>query len=155
PVMTPRLALVALLALLVPGVIGSRAAEPWADARLPVKDGLELWLDAGRLNAARQAQGQAALKTGETVAVWPDASKLGRHVRQDPKTAQPRLVRIGEDWLVRFDGDDDHLRRVGLDRKLDAFTVFLVAAPRANPGDFRAFLAANQPGRRDYETGFT
>jgi hypothetical protein len=45
--MTLRLAFVALLALLVPGVVGSRAAEPWADARLPVKDGLELWLDAG------------------------------------------------------------------------------------------------------------
>jgi putative heme-binding domain-containing protein len=152
--MIPRPALVAVLALTILPV-SSRAAEPWADARLPVQDGLQLWLDAGRLNAARQAKGQAALKTGAAVESWPDASGLGRNVRQEKTNAQPRLVRVGDDWLVHFDGDDDHLRRVGLNRTLDAFTIFLVAAPRANPGDFRAFLAANEPGRRDYETGFT
>lgn len=155
--MTPRPALVALLAVLsvAPWVAGPRAAEPWADDRLPVKDGLELWLDAGRLNAARQAQKQAALKTGEAMETWPDASGHGRHVRQDTKDARPRLMRVGDEWLVRFDGADDYLRRAGLNRTLDAFTVFLVVAPHANPGDFRGFLAANEPGRRDYETGFT
>jgi putative heme-binding domain-containing protein len=152
--MNSRSALAALLAITVWSV-GLQAAEPWADSRLPVKDGLELWLDASRVNAARQAQGQPVLKPGEAVETWPDASGLGRHVRQETKAARPGLVRVGEDWLVRFDGEEDHLRRIGLNRTLDAFTVFLVAAPRANPGIFRAFLAANEPNRRDYETGFT
>ena len=63
-------------------------------------------------------------------------------------------MRVGGDWVVRFDGADDHLRRTGLNRSLDACTVFVVAAPHANPGGYRGFLAANEAGRRDYETGF-
>ncbi|HZY89371.1 MAG TPA: hypothetical protein VFE78_31400, partial [Gemmataceae bacterium] len=132
----------------------ARAAERWAAPDLRVVEGLELWLDAARLNAARLAQGQAALKPGEQVETWFDASGQGRHVAQTAKAARPRLVRVGQDWLVRFDGADDHLRRTGLKRSLDACTVFVVAAPHDNPGDFRGFLAANAAGRRDYETGF-
>lgn len=32
----------------------SAGAEPWADPQLPVKDGLELWLDASRQREAAQ-----------------------------------------------------------------------------------------------------
>ena len=45
----------------------ARAVEKWADPKLTVQGGLELWLDAGQLNAARQAQGLPALKNGEAV----------------------------------------------------------------------------------------
>ena len=155
--MLPRrfLSAVVLLAgfLLSSSVAG--AAESWADPAMRVTEGLELWLDAARLNAARQAQGQAALKAGDAVETWFDASGQARHMSQAEQAARPRLVRVGQDWLVRFDGADDHLRRAGLNRSLDACTVFVVAAPHDNPGDFRGFLAANQAGRRDYETGFT
>jgi putative heme-binding domain-containing protein len=133
----------------------ARAAERWADPTLRVVEGLELWLDAAHLNAARQARGQAPSKVGEPVETWFDASGQKRHVGQTVKAAWPRLVRVGQDWLVRFDGADDHLRRTGMKRSLDACTVFVVAAPHDNPGDFRGFLAANEAGRRDYETGFT
>ena len=37
----------------------SRPLEPWADPGLKVTRGLVLWLDAGRLNAARKAHGRA------------------------------------------------------------------------------------------------
>jgi putative heme-binding domain-containing protein len=131
------------------------AAEKWADDRLPAVEGLELWLDAGRVQAARQARGEALLKPGDALPAWPDASGHGRHVTQPRKEAQPRLVQIGDHWVVRFDGLDDHLRLTGLNKALEAFTVFLVAAPHDNPGDFRAFLAGNETGKRDYETGFT
>jgi tetratricopeptide (TPR) repeat protein len=132
-----------------------RAAERWADPGLRVVKGLELWLDASRLNAARQAGGQAPLKAGDEVETWYDNSGKGRHVSQAVQAARPQLVRVGQDWLVRFDGADDHLRCTGQDRSLDACTVFVVAAPQANPGGHLAFLAANEAGRRDYETGFT
>jgi putative heme-binding domain-containing protein len=141
----------AFLLFLSPG----RGAEKWADPRLSVVEGLELWLDAGRVNDARASQGQAALKSGSLLETWFDASGHGRHVRQPNKACQPRLLQVGADQVVRFDGEDDHLRCTGLDRTLDACTVFLVAAPHANPGDFRGFLAINQTGKRDYETGFT
>jgi tRNA A-37 threonylcarbamoyl transferase component Bud32 len=132
-----------------------QTAERWADPGLHVVQGLELWLDAARLNAARQAGDQAPLKAGDEVETWFDSSGKGRHVAQAVPAGRPRLVRVGEDWLVRFDGDDDHLRCTGLDRSLDTCTVFVVAAPQANPGGFCALLAANEAGRRDYETGFT
>src|SRR5205085_2044395 len=54
-----------------------------------------------------------------------------------------------------FDGEDDHLRLTGGTEELKAFTVFLVVAPRSNPGDFRGFFALNAPNGRDYETGIT
>src|SRR4029077_19409177 len=56
---------------------------------------------------------------------------------------------------VRFDGKDDHLRLTGLNQTLDAFNVFVVAAPHENLGDFRGFLSANALNKRDFETGFT
>ena len=137
-----------------------RAAERWAGPALRVTDGLELWLDAARLNAARQSQGQTALKDGDPVETWFDASGQGRHVSQAAAAARPRLVRVGQDWLVRFDGADDHLRRTGLNRSLDACTVFVVAAPQRpghgetggvyleNVGDCREanFIAAGRAG---------
>jgi putative heme-binding domain-containing protein len=131
-----------------------RRAEPGAALALPVVEGLELWLDAGRINAAPKGQGPAAPKPGDPVPAWPDVSGRGRHVRQGARSAQPRLVRVGEDWVVRF-GGSAFLRHGGPARSVAGLTVFVVAAPHANPGDFRGFLAANAAGRRDYETGFT
>jgi hypothetical protein len=126
----------------------------WADPRLGVTDGLELWLDAGRLNAARQARGLDSLKSGDAIETWFDASGHGRSVRQSVAASRPQLVRVGEDWLVRFDGTDNHLRCTGQNRFLSGATVFAVAAPRANPGGFRALLAANEKDQRDHRTGF-
>src|SRR5207248_11445811 len=42
--------LLALLLLATPQT--ASAVEPWADPKLPVTDGLELWLDAGHLDPA-------------------------------------------------------------------------------------------------------
>ena len=56
---------------------------------------------------------------------------------------------------MRFDGEDDHLRLTGGKDELKAFTVFVVLAPRRNPGGFRGFFALNAPNGRDYETGLT
>jgi putative heme-binding domain-containing protein len=112
-----------------------------------VTAGLELWLDAAKQPAPRP--------NGAAIDTWPDGSGKGRHLRQPLPAAQPRRVQIGDSWLVRFDGQDDHLRCTGLNQSLTAGTVFIVAAPHSNTGDFRAFFAANAPGQRDYETGFT
>lgn len=128
---------------------------PWADPRLKVLSGLELWLDAGRINAARQAQGQPPFKSDALLDLWPDSSEHGRHVVQAAKNARPRLLQVEDGWIVRFDGVDDYLRRTTANLSLQACTVFAVAAPHDNPGDFRGFLAVNEAGRRDYESGFT
>jgi tetratricopeptide (TPR) repeat protein len=137
--------------------VKARTTQPvgrWVALGLPVVEGLELWLGAARLNPARQARGLAPLKDGDPVETWFDDSGQERHVGQPAPAARPRLVRVGPDWLLRFDGADDHLRRTGMNRSLDACTVFVVAAPHANPGGFRAFLAANEAGKNDAQTGF-
>jgi putative heme-binding domain-containing protein len=128
--------------------VGMPAAEPWADQRLPVTAGLELWFDAATLPA------RGPLAQGAKLEAWPDGSGNERHVVQKEVPARPAAVRVGDRWAVRFDGKDDHFRITGLDRSLDAVTVFLVAAPHNNPGTFSAFCAANAKHQRDYESGF-
>ncbi len=122
--------------------VSSAAPEAWTDAKLPVRDGLQLWLDATRIN-------------GEIVGDWRDGSGHGRHVRQELAVARPTLAKLGGSAVVRFDGVDDHLRAVQPGGELKTFTVFVVAAPRANPGFFRGLMAFNAKDRRDYETGLT
>lgn len=128
---------------------------PWADPALPVRGGMALWLDAARLVQSHALEKQPPLKDGSAVPVWFDGSGHGHHVRQADANKQPKLVCVGDAWVVRFDGVDDHLRTVDVGEKLSAFTVFIVAAPHANPGDFRGFMALNKKNGRDYETGFT
>jgi putative heme-binding domain-containing protein len=128
----------------------SHAAEKWADERLPVATGLEMWFDASRLPNVKPK-----LEAGTNLDSWPDASGNKRNPTQASAGARPVAIRAGDDWAVRFDGQDDHLRITGLGKSLDAVTVFLVAAPHGNPGNFSGFCAANAKDRRDYESGFT
>ncbi len=132
------------------------AQEKWADAGLPVKPGLVLWLDAGRLADAWRVHGKPMLLPGARLDVWHDASGQGRHFVQRLQPSQPRYVSAGDGRaVVRFDGQNSFLERTGLGRATKELTVFLVAAPRSNTGGFRAFLAGHQTGQNDYTTGFT
>ena len=121
-------------------------AEP-ATAELP---GLELWLDANATAAAT-----ANAKSGSPLAEWKDRSPVHRSALQPVAVRQPQLVKVGDSWVARFDGDDDHLRVLGVQKKLTAFSMFVVAAPHSNLGFFRGLVAFNQSDRRDYESGFT
>jgi putative heme-binding domain-containing protein len=144
------LAALVLGALALAGADRPRTAvEKWADPRLPVTAGLELWLDASRAN------GDQLMPHDGKLEVWYDASGKGRHLRQPAADARPTRLPAGGSAIVRFDGLDDHLRAVKQAAELETFTVFLVAAPRHNPGGFRAALAFNAAGRRDFETGLT
>lgn len=142
-----------LLAVLAFGV-ASHAADPkpaaiekWADSKLPVSAGLELWLDASRVGGDKPVPLDGKLET------WADASGKGRHLRQSTADARPLRTPVAGLAVVRFDGVDDHLRAVKQKAELDQFTVFVVAAPRQNAGGFRGVLAFNAPDGRDYETG--
>ncbi len=136
-----------LLAVLALAGAGVRAAEKWADAKLPVTSGLELWLDAARATADKPPPLDGKLET------WADASGKGRHLVQPKANARPVRTPVGTSSVVRFDGEDDHLRAVKQGLTADTFTVYVVAAPRQNPGGFRGVLAFNSPDGRDYETG--
>src|SRR5262245_11706275 len=141
-----------ILCTLAVAITASRAgaAEKWADERLPVTSGLELWFDVSRIAASGRK-----LEAGGKLESWPDASGNGGTLNQASANARPVLVKAGDSWVVRFDGQDDHLRLTSLGRSADALTVFLVVAPHSNPGNFCGFCAANGKYQRDYETGFT
>ena len=140
----PRL-LLALLVLLGPSVC---AAQPRADERLFVRDGLTLWLDA---NAATEEK----LPADGKLSGWRDLSGKSRHLSQTVADKQPRQIKLGSAAVVRFDGIDDHLRAIQQGAKLESLTIFLVAAPQQNAGGFRGFLAFNKTGERDYASGLT
>lgn len=139
-----------LLAVLVFGVVAHAtdpAVEKWADPKLTVSAGLELWLDASRAGGDKPVPLDGKLET------WADASGKGRHLRQPTADARPNRVPVAGLAVVRFDGVDDHLRAVKQKAEVEQFTLFVVAAPRQNAGGFRGVLAFNAPDGRDYETG--
>ncbi|WP_337176491.1 ThuA domain-containing protein [Paludisphaera sp.] len=127
-----------------------RPLEPWADPGLKVTRGLALWLDAGRLNAARQAHGQPELSDGQRVETWYDASGRGWDVAQAREEARPKFLQ----GALRFDGEATYLMRAGLESRLKEFTLFVVAAPLSNAGGFRAFAAMHRDGQEDYTSAF-
>jgi len=144
-------AVVAAIALVA---IESSAIERWADPKLPVREGLELWFDASRENAAREGR-RPLVANGGPLDQWHDASGLKRHVRQPVSPARPRLIRESGGAVVRFDGNDDFLSAANLESSFTNITLFIRAAPRTNAGGFRAFLAFNRAGENDYTSGMT
>ena len=129
------------------------AAEPWADPGLTVRDGIVLWLDAARLDEGRAALGKPALRDGDPVDLWPDASGNGLHALQDAAGTQPSFRPTEGFAAVRFDvrGTSLRVRRPGASS--EGATVFIVAAPYS-PGEwFSAFFSASAPGGNDFQTG--
>ena len=137
----------ALFAFFFLSGLSSYAAEPWANADLPVRDGLEFWLDASRATADVPPPVDGKLKQ------WRDASGKNRTFLSPEISSQPSLLKIGNAAIVRFDGIDDHFRAVNQNASLDAFTIVMVAAPRQNPGHFSALMAFNAENERDYASG--
>jgi putative heme-binding domain-containing protein len=125
----------------------SADVEPWADPKLPVKDGLVVWFDATR------AWGNQFAPADGKLAEWLDASGNGRHAKQAAEAARPVRLPVGPSAVVRFDGVDDYLRAVPKTGELKSFTLFAVAAPRQNAGQPRGLLAFNAAGRTDSTSG--
>jgi putative heme-binding domain-containing protein len=152
-------ALTSVACLFAPAIASTEekttAPEKWRHPALKVTAGLQLWLDAGRQNAARRALARRELRPGDRVDCWYDASGHGRHLLQKEPAKQPTFQEGDEVVSVRFDGEDSFLVLREPKKSFQAITVFLVVAPFANPGDFRAFLAMNQDGKNDYTSGLT
>jgi len=89
------------------------------------------------------------------VAVLADRAAADRAFTQGVEDSRPVSIAVGGGRVLRFDGVDDHLRVTGTGMRAEALTLFIVAAPHANPGDFRGLFATNAPGARDYESGLT
>ncbi len=142
------------------GIFSLPALEPWADDQLPVRAGLELWLDASRENPARTPSKKFRPKeelpripNGAPLDIWHDASGHKRDVVQFVPSARPRVIQGLRGTTVRFDGKDDFLMMSRREQDLTNFTIFIQTAPRTNEGGLRAFLATSRSGKNDYSTG--
>ena len=119
------------------------AIEPWADANLPVHDGLELWLDASHATGDK-----AAGRTTARLASGATPPGKGRHLRQsDEERPARRSSKSAPPASSASTASTTILRPIGQNAELESFTLVLVAAPRQNIGAFRAFLALNAAER--------
>ena len=121
----------------------------WADATLPVKDAVELWLDATRENEAREAHYMNRLANGDAAELWHDSSGHDRHLVQWTHSARPR-------WnagAVEFDGDDSLAALLTPGVQLKEATIFVVAAVPASAGDFPALISLARRGANDFTSG--
>ena len=135
----------------------SGAADPWSDPKLPVSDGLELWLDATRIAQASEAAGAAPPRPGAAVGAWYDGSGNKRHAQQPAQGRRPilktDLVPGGPAPVMLFDGRDDGLVADVAGMNLKDFTLIAVASPFSNGGFYRAILAANEANQNDFTSG--
>ncbi len=129
------------------------ALEPWADDKLPVTNGLELWLDAARQGTARTALKLPGLTANTATDTWFDGSGLNRHVSQRLQDSRPRFQPLANSASFRFDGKDDFFSAANLNASFTNATVFIVAAPKNNLGTYPGFLAFNKRGVNDYRSG--
>ncbi len=139
---------------LLVAALAASAAEPWADAKLPTDKGLELWFEATKQTAARQARKLPAMNDNSLVDVLLDGSGQQRDLTQRVADAQPKFKSAGASAFLRFDGKDDFLAAANLRRVLTNCTVFIVAAPKANAGNFPGLLSFAATSQNDYTTGF-
>ena len=131
-----------------------RAAEPWADSRLSVTNGLLLWLDVSRQTAARGAAGLTPLQSwNDAPDVLLDGSGARRDVFQPLLASRPKFRQEFNGAMLSFDGTNDFLSAAPAGKTETNLTVFVVAAPRSNAGFFRGFFAFNASGQNDYTTG--
>lgn len=123
------------------------AAEP------PVRDGLVLWLDAAAQGAARQAASLPPIRSQQPVDILLDSSGHTRQAVQPAADRRPLYVTDGEAAFLKFDGKDDFLAITGPRQLAPAVTVFVLAAPKANAGNFMALFGAAEAGKNDYTSG--
>ena len=125
----------------------ARAADP------PVRDGLWLWLDAAAQREARQSASFPGTGHLQPVDFFLDTSGHNRRARQLAPDRRPVLHSDGETAFLKFDGKDDFLLVSANPETTAALTIFVLAAPRTNPGGFSAFLGSARTGQNDYASG--
>ncbi|MEY3458321.1 MAG: hypothetical protein RL215_1478 [Planctomycetota bacterium] len=115
----------------------------------PIANGLKIALSAAPENA------NTSSTTSDPVALLPNLAGTTEPFQQPNPNRRPKRIQIGNSWVLRFDGQDDCLRLENTTLSTTSATIFIVAAPHNNPGDFRGLFAANAGNARDYESGFT
>lgn len=118
-----------------------------ANGSLP-KDNLILSLNAKELAT------QFSEESTPRIEAWQNLANAQLSAQQAEKSSRPELVFIEDQPVVRFDGEATYLRIESQPTTASQLTLFVVAAPYENPGDFRGIVSTNAIGQRDYQSGF-
>lgn len=122
-------------------------------AAVPVKEGLVLNLDAADQTGVRQRSSLAPALNLRPLDQWLDSSGSGLAAVQQAAGSRPVFHADGTEAFVSFDGKDDFLPITGPRRLTPAATIFVLAAPRGNPGGFSALFSTAEAGKNDYTSG--
>src|SRR5688572_28096129 len=95
-------------------------------AELPVVEGLILRVDAS----------SQSVRSQQPVDVVADTSSRGLRGFQLVPERRPALVSDKSVAYFKFDGKDDFLAFTGTKESTAELTVFVLAAPKSNPGNF-------------------
>jgi len=131
----------------------ARGVETWSDPQMPVKDGLEIWLDGSRQREAVRERGLRPVMEAAPMPMFADGSGHRRDFVQNVRDAMPQYGSRGSLAWVRLDGKDDFLALSEAGLRFTNLTVFIVGTPRTNSGMFRCFFAAAKAGQNDYTSG--
>lgn len=123
------------------------SAEP------PVRDGLILWIDAAAQPEARKKLSLPVLRRSQPLDMLVDTSTNARMAMQSLAEMRPAFVSDGEAAYLKFDGRGDFFSFNGRPDPIQEITVFILAAPKSNPGNFSAMFGAAPIGKNDYNSG--
>ena len=119
------------------------------------RNGLALWMDASTQAAARKAASLPPIGNLQPVDFLLDNSSNAPNATQIVAEKRAILISDGETACLKFDGKDDFLSVTGPRRSTPALTVFVLAAPTTNNGNFAALFATSQTGANDYTGGLS
>lgn len=122
-------------------------------AELSVQDGLRLHLEAQQQPALRTKAQLPGIGNGMPLDRWIDTGHPELALVQPWANSRPVYRSDGESAMVRFDGKDDFLALLGTSWKFPEATLFILAAPRGNPGGFSGMFGAAAAGQNDYTSG--
>ena len=120
---------------------------------LPARDHLLFWTDASEQAGVREAASLPRLNSGQGVDVLLDAVGKHRDFLQPLADCRPTLVTDGKFAFLRFDGRDDFLFLKNQGEMTPEMTLFVLAAPKANPGLFSGIFASAAANGNDYTFG--
>lgn len=135
------------------GLLGLLATVAVEAASLPVTNGLWLRLDAADQNAARQQARLPLLAPTQPLDRWVNSADPSVTAVQALPEARPIFRSAAGEAFLRFDGKNDFIPLFSRAKGVRELTVFILAAPRSNPGNFSALFSCAAAGKNDYTSG--
>ncbi|MDB6071121.1 MAG: hypothetical protein JWL81_2292 [Verrucomicrobiales bacterium] len=114
--------------------------------------GLVVNFDAQSQEAARQKASLPPLRHRSPVDRFLEAGTQPPAVQAD-RAAMPAWQTDGTTAFLRYDGKDDYLLWNGPRRLSAEATIFILAAPKGNPGKFSALFSTAEAGQNDFTSG--